>query len=434
MRLFQRDKPSLALDPSEIKKRNFRNVQIDAVGIGLANAAAPFLPVFLTRLGASSFQVGLLTSMPAFTGFVLSIVIGTFLQRKRNVVPWFGAARLLVVSSYALTGIVPFLVPRDYQVPAVLAIWALATLPQIVVNVAFSVVMNAVAGPEGRYDLMSRRWSILGLTTAITVAITGQILNRLDFPINYQFVFMGLSIGGLISFYYSSSIKVRPLDPMPSHKGESLGQRLRGYYNLVRGEKPFLTFTGMRIVYLTGSALAAPLFPLYYVRVIEANDSWIGIINFSQTFVLLIGYYLWTRLSRRKGGRFVLIRTTLGVAIYPAILAVTHRVELVALFAGIAGILQAGIDLVFFDELMKTVPEQNSPTFVSLARSLEYMSAMVAPLAGSLLADTIGIPGALLISAAFRMAGFLLFLTYRSPQSAQTPQRSDAPVEEEPAS
>ena len=39
--------------PSEIQKQNFRNVQIDAVGVSISNIAAPFLPVFLTRLGAS---------------------------------------------------------------------------------------------------------------------------------------------------------------------------------------------------------------------------------------------------------------------------------------------------------------------------------------------------------------------------------------------
>lgn len=415
MRRLLRVAPNPSSQPDAVKKRNFRNVQIDAVGIGLANAAAPFLPVFLTRLGATNLQVGLLTSMPAFTGLVLALLIGSFLQKQRNIVPWFSAARLLVVSSYALTGIVPFLVPRAYQVPAVLGIWALATLPQIVVNVAFSVVMNAVAGPEGRYDLMSRRWSILGLTTAITVAVVGQILDQVDFPINYQVVFMALSLGGLISFYFSSNIKLPLAEPMPSHKGESIGQRLRGYARLVGSEKPFLAFTGMRFVYLTGTALAVPLFPLYYVRVLDANDSWIGIINFAQTFVLLVGYYFWTRQSRAKGGRYVLLRTTLGMAIYPALTALTPRVELIALYAAVAGILQAGVDLVFFDELMKTVPEKYSPIFVSLAQSLQYCSTAVAPLIGALLADTIGIPAGLLISAALRMAGFVLFLFYRSP-------------------
>ena len=61
---------------SLVQKRNFINVQIDAVGIGLANAAIPFLPVFLTRLGATNLQVGLLTSMPAITGLFLALLVG----------------------------------------------------------------------------------------------------------------------------------------------------------------------------------------------------------------------------------------------------------------------------------------------------------------------------------------------------------------------
>lgn len=95
------------------QKKNFLYVQIDAIGIGLANAASPFLPVFLTRLGATNFQVGLLTAMPAATGLVLAIFVGNFLQARRNIIPWFSAARLMVVSAYAATGLAPFLVPRN---------------------------------------------------------------------------------------------------------------------------------------------------------------------------------------------------------------------------------------------------------------------------------------------------------------------------------
>src|SRR4030066_1090916 len=184
------------VDPQE---RNKRYVQIDAIGVDTASAAAPFLPVFLTRLGATPVQVGLLTSMPGFTGFILAIWVGRFLQRQRNIVPWFSGSRLLVISAYALTGLVPFIVPDKTIIPVILLIWMAATLPQIILNVAFSVVMNAVAGPTRRYDLMSRRWSLLGLTTAITVAITGHTLDRINFPINYQLVFITLSAGGLIS-------------------------------------------------------------------------------------------------------------------------------------------------------------------------------------------------------------------------------------------
>jgi fucose permease len=84
-------------------------------------------------------------------------------------------------------------------------------------------------------------------------------------------------------------------------------------------------------------------------------------------------------------------------------------VGLIVVYAGLMGIFQAGLDLVFFDELMKTVPPEYSATFVSLAQSLQYLSAALAPIAGTILADQIGIAGGLMMSAALRLVGFGLF-------------------------
>jgi Na+/melibiose symporter-like transporter len=397
------------VDATPLQRLNFLNVQIDAIGIGIASAAAQFLPIFFTRLGATNFQVGLLTAMPALSGLVLAIIVGRFLQTRRQIVPWFSVARLLVISAYALTGLVPFFVPEELAVPAVLLIWLFATIPQIVVNVAFSVVMNAVAGPAKRYELMSRRWSLLGLTTALTVAITGQVLDRLDFPINYQIVFMGLSLGGLISYYFSSHIRLPDAEVPPGITGLSLGSRLKENYELIKKERPFLSFNLKRFVFLTGQSLAIPLFPLYYVRVLQASNSWIGLIATAQTSVMLIGYFFWTRQSRRRGSRFVLLWTTLGLSLFPAMVASTRQIEWIVVIAGLGGILQAGIDLVFFDELMKTVPEESCATFVSYAQSIQYLSSFIAPLIGTSLATWIGIPGAMLVSTGIRLLGFALF-------------------------
>lgn len=87
-------------EQQEIQKRNFRYVQIDAVGVSISNVAAPFLPVFLTRLGASNFQVGLLTSMPGITGLILAIIVGRFLQNSPTLCP--GTASRVCLSSRAM--------------------------------------------------------------------------------------------------------------------------------------------------------------------------------------------------------------------------------------------------------------------------------------------------------------------------------------------
>ena len=401
-----------AIDPIKIndtQERNKRYVQIDAVGVGTASAAAPFLPVFLTRLGATPVQVGLLTSMPGITGLFLALLVGRFLQRQRNVVPWFSVARLMVISAYALTGLAPFIVPDNVLILVVLLIWALATLPQTMVAVGFSVVMNAVSGPEGRFDLMSRRWSVLGITTAITVALAGQVLDHVGFHLNYQIVFLGLSLGGLVSYYFSSRIRIADAEPEQRASRGSVKSTLQEYYRLINSSPDFVRFSIKRFVYLFGITLGTPLFPLYFVRQLNASDAYIGFLYTAQMAVLVVGYFFWTYLSRRRGSRFVLLATTFCVSLYPGLVALTHNQTTVFIYSTLVGIFQAGIDLVFFDELMRTIPPRYSPTFVSLAQSLQYFSSILAPLLGTYLSERIGLSNALLFAAAIRLVGFFLF-------------------------
>jgi hypothetical protein len=395
-------------DLDKTTRANYLNVEVDGIGIGLASAATPFLPVFLARLGASTFEVGLLTAMPAVAGLIFALAIGRFLNARRNIVPWYSISRFLVVSAYAATGAAPFLVPHGWLIPVVIGIWAAATIPQTIVNVAFSVVMNAVAGPGGRYDLLSRRWTILGFTSAVFVLFAGAVLDRLGFPINYQVVFIGLSIGGLISLYFSSHIMLPERAPQSAGR-MGLRQSLSQYWSLVRTRPDFLSFTLKRFVFLAGVTLAQPILPLYYVRTVKASDAWIGVISMAGTFVMLFGYPFWSRQSRVRGGRFVLLATTLGVGLFPLLVAATHRVEVIAVLAGLAGLFQAGVDLVLFDELMKTIPEEYSAMFVSFAQMFQYVSSAAAPLLGTLLAGSIGLGGALVAASALRLAGMALF-------------------------
>jgi Na+/melibiose symporter-like transporter len=397
-----------------VQKKNFIYVQLDGVAIGLVNAASPFLPVFLTRLGANNFEVGLLTAMPAITGLLLALVIGRFLQSRRNIVPWYSFSRLLTVLAYTMTGLVTFFVPPDQLVKAVLIIWAFTTLPQAIVSVCFTVVMNSVAGPGHRYELMSRRWSVLGLTTSIFVALAGRALDQIGFPFNYQIVFIGLSLGGVLSFLFSNRIDLPDNVVVTPARGLPLDSQIRDLFGLVWREKGFLRLSIQQFIFFSGTALSIPLFPLYYVRVVQANNAWIGAFSMAQSAVLLLGYFLWTRWSRLRGGRFVLLWTTFGLTLYPLAVALTQSEPLLFLIVAAAGIFQAGLDLVFFDELLQTFPSQHSATFVSVAQSMQYLATIFAPLIGTWLSTFIGIGGALIVSSALRFTGFALFAWWKT--------------------
>jgi predicted MFS family arabinose efflux permease len=114
------------------------------------------------------------------------------------------------------------------------------------------------------------------------------------------------------------------------------------------------------------------------------------------------------------------------MSLYPGLVALTQNQTTIFIYASLAGLFQAGIDLVFFDELMRTIPPRYSPTFVSLNQSVQYVPAILAPLVGTFLSIHIGLSNALLCSAGIRLAGFFLFAWMGKPHQSV----SLAPAEE----
>jgi MFS family permease len=401
--------------PGSAQERNTRNVLIDGIGVGIVSGVATFLSVFLVRLGASSFLVGLLTSMPALTGILLALPVGRMLERQRNIVPWYSRARVWVLGSYAITGLVPFVFPLDQTPIPVIVIWAIATVPQTIVNVAFTIVMGAVAGPDKRYYLMSRRWSILGVTTSLTVALAGWLLETISFPLNYQAMFIGSFLGGLLSFIFSSRIVIPDNAPAEDEHPQGMRRRDRLHEALValRDNAPFSRFLISQFVFRCGLALALPLFPLYWVRELNASDGWIGVINTVNSGVLLVAYFIWSTLSRRKGATIVLLICSFGLGFYPLLTGLTHTVAPLPIYAGLAGIFAAGIDLVLFDILLSTCPPRHTASYIALYQMTTYVATFLAPTLGTFLADTVGSAPALFASSALRFAGAALFLLLR---------------------
>lgn len=389
--------------PATPEQRNQRNVLIDGIGVGITAGVGSFLAVFLVRLGATDFQVGLLTAMPALTGMLLAMPVGEFLARQRHIVPWFARSRFLVLICYVFTGLAPFFVP-NHAPEAIIVIWALATLPQTLVTVGFAVVMGGVAGTAGRFTLMSRRWAILGLTNSLTVLIVGQLLELYPFPLNYQVVFIGSAVGALISVIFSSSIKLPPQENVAGRRG--LGDTFRQHGGTLRQNRPFINFTVSQFVFRWGMALAVPLIPIYWVKNAGATDQQISAINFATTMAMMVAYFLWSGVVPKRGKRWVLLVCALGVSFYPALTALTQQPNVLVIWAGLAGIFVAGVDLVFFDIVLSTCPPNDQAAYVGMYQTTVYVATFLAPLVGTALSTAFGIVPALILATLLRLAGF----------------------------
>jgi hypothetical protein len=401
----------------------------DSVAMGVVNTASTYLPVLVARLGGSAFGIGLLTAIPAVAGFALAIPIGHFLQRRGNAVVWYSVARLVANLSYVLIAVTVVFAPRHLAVPLIIAIWAVAAVPSTMGMVLFPIVMDGAAGPHGRLELMSRRWSYMGLTTAIAVSIIGQFLDRIPFPLGYAIVFASVTMAGAVSYYFSRQFRVPPPEtPVVTEPRGSLGERIRMAVGLIRAQSAFLHYSVRQLVYVSGTRLVMPLIPLYYVTVVRAPDAWIGIIATGQSLALLAGYQFWRRQSRLRGTRILLLIAMLAASLYPAALSLTDQLIAVAALTTVASFFVAGVDLILFDELMRTVPRAYGVTFAAIDTTLVNMATVVTPLAGAAIAGFLGIELALRFGALVSLAGVVLFVQAARRRASEAPTSGSAPA------
>ncbi|HJP88721.1 MAG TPA: MFS transporter [Candidatus Limnocylindrales bacterium] len=409
---------SLTAGPSAaIRAANYRRVQLDSVFIGVVNASGTFLPVFLLRMGASASDVGLLTALPALTAFLLAIPFGRWLQPRGQIVKWYSRLRLIAWSSYAVMALVTAVLPREHAIPVLLLVWALASLPSTAALVTFALVMDGAAGPGGRFDLLGRRWAIAGVSATIAVALVGQLLTYVAFPLNFEVFLFLVTLAGFGSFLQSSRIQiVEPpkavVAPPASDAtpGVPWQDRLRGLWRLVTSNRSFIRFEMRGFVYVLSIGVAMPVLPLFYVHELGAPDAWIGIIGAASSAGSVLGYLGARQLARRRGGSATLLPSLLAMAAGPLVLSTISWLPAVAAVGFATGVAGAGAQLAMFDQLMRRIPTEHGVTFSSVDQSISNLAIVIGPNVGGLLAVAIGVRGTMLFMTAIGLVAFGLFL------------------------
>ncbi len=391
-----------------VRARNYRLVAIDSAFVGVVSAAGPFLPVFLVRLGASGGEVGLLSSIPALTAVLLAIPVGRWLQRRRNIVPLYSKVRATGWLAYGAMGLIGALLPAEAAIPLMLATWAAASVASTAGVVAFPIVMDGAAGPNGRFDLLGRRWMIAGLSMTITIALAGQFLRVVPFPGNFAGLLALFSVAGIGSALISRQLVI-PDQAQLAPPAAARSPRLRALVDLVRAQPSFIRFELRSIAYTASIGLVMPLLPLFYVREVQAPDAWIGIIGSAQAAGAVVGYFSAWRIARRRSGSAILFPSMLAAAAVPAMLSVVDWLPAVAALAFVAGVAAAGTQLALFDQLVARIPRDHGVTFSSVDQTIQNIALIAAPSLGGLLAVTVGVRHGLLVATAVGLLAFVLF-------------------------
>ncbi len=392
-----------------LEKQNAWNLYADIAWYGvLAGIANSFLAVFTIRVGGSDTHVGLLSALPALISIFFSIPGSRLVERETKPLSVLILTAFLNRSGYLLIALVPFFFWTN-AADVIVILVALLTIPAAIANVAFTTMFGKAVPPENRAHVVSIRNVWIGITSTLVALLGGKFLDYALFPINYQILFVFAFAGSMMSLYYLTRIRLAEEPRIPQTRDESPPRGLRALIEMLRGSRPFAKFTFSSFVFHWGLFFPVPLYSIYWVRVLDASEGWIGLFSMVGSATSIVFYPLWGRLTMQRGNLYAIVLVAFGLAVYPLATALSPSVEWIIWVSFIGGVFSSGFALVFFNRLLEVSPEQHRASYIAGYNTLINIAAFVGPIISTLLLTFFTIHALLLASAVMRFTGALLF-------------------------
>jgi MFS family permease len=421
-------KPSSA----DANRLNFYYLYADILWFGItAGSTLNFLAIYLTRLGASSLQIGLLTAGPAAIQLLFSLPVGRSLTKLPVIRATYTAAFLQRLGHVFLI-FLPWFLSEDQQIWVILLIVLIGSVPGTVLMIGFNAMLADLVPVSLRGTVIGRRNALLAISLTVSTLVCGYILDRVAFPLNYQIVFLLGGISAVMSTYQIT--RLRYPDRTPERVNQPLGEMMRpgmkvasiaslfasGLRFLRRGgarrllpldllRTPFGSFMLAYLVFYFAQYVGIPLYPPYMVRDLGLKDSQIslGFVFFYLT--MFLGSLQIHRISRRWGHRGVLVAGGMLFSLYPFLFYLAKDASLYYLASILGGFVWALVSAGLLNRLMERVPEDERPQGMALHNLVMNTGILSGSLTGPLVGNLMGLQPALFVSGLLRLAaGFVL--------------------------
>jgi MFS family permease len=426
MRTISQARPAGAVPAQH--RTNFIHLYADIAWFGvLSGSAIAFVAVFAARQGATAMQIGLLSAGPAIVNLIFTLPAGQWLKQQpvSRAVFWTSVLHRFFYLGWVLLPL--FLTPSG-QVWGLIALTLLMSIPGTGLAVGFNALFAAAVPPEWRGHVAGTRNALLSITFIVTSLISGYILTRWPGEFGYQIVFTVGFVGAALSSLHLWYVRPGEMATGAS-SGRSLGDMARpgwrgwgdgirttvGLRFLARGAKrpfqlpnshiwrgPFAPILGLLFGFHLAQFLAIPIFPLHWVKVLHLNDQAIGLGTAVFYLAVLIGSTQLAQLTNRFGNRQLMAIGTLTMGLYPALLALSHNLEMFLITSAVGGLSWSIVGGAIANYILEKIPESERPGYLAWYNLVLNAAILLGSLAGPLLANQVGLITALWIAAAAR--------------------------------
>ena len=145
---------------------------------------------------------------------------------------------------------------------------------------------------------------------------------------------------------------------------------LKQVVNEIPKNKKFLIFTFASLFFHIGWIGAQPLFSIYTIKILKANESWLSAISIASATSSMLAYTKWPKIAEKLGEHVALTIAIIGMGITPILYALSNNLFMLVLFNIIIGVSVSGTNLLLFNILLNIIPNKNLTIYIAIYNTL----------------------------------------------------------------
>lgn len=374
------------------------------------NIMLNYISLYILSLGASEFQIGLMSSISSFLA-ALMLFLGAILAER------VGHHKEIVVLSGGLAGRLCILmlvfVPILFHGAGV--VWiaiAFSVFRDSFGNLGYPAwmsVLNETIPIEGRGRFFGSRNFVMGIAGMITTLAAGKIITLFVHQTGYQIVIAAAFVLGLASTYSFFSIKTHSTTNKIS-RGDSLS--LKAIPGLLKGHPQFVALMLTAGLWNFAINISGPFFNVYMVQNLHFSASVVGLTNVATALSGLLVLNGVGGLSDRLGPRKLQIYSMILIPLLPVMWIFAREPWHIILINIFGGTIWAAFNLTSFNLMLNSIPKDKVPSYSALYQIMVTLSLAVGAILGSALITSYGFVVLLIASAVVRVVATILFAIF----------------------
>lgn len=342
--------------------------------------------LFASRLGASDFQLSLVTALPQFVGMLVLIPGALITDRMTNKKQMVILSLIALSIVYFSLGFIPML--GHYSLLAFLILLPISIGPMTIYNASWQAYFSDVVPLQRRNRTFTFRTKWTFITNIMVPLLTGFLLSSVTttnnkLKLHQSFFWMSCILIFMQIFVLK---KITGGDVKVVHK-VGLGDLKKVIIDLIHNKK-FLGFVGVALFFYMTWQSDWTLYYIVQVNYLKYNEAWLSYVSVGGAAMQFVTIGFWSRVNEKHGIRFSIILGGFALCFFPLIVIFSTSLPLglgkiVFLVLNIlANFAFATVTLNILQCLLQVIPERNKTLSISIYTMLISLSNAIMPMVG----------------------------------------------------